>query len=423
MKSKINFLKFVLCLGDFLLMYFAILLALAIRYNDFSFLPGPRTQIFLFHFSFIHLIWLFILFLLDFYEIPSLKNLSEFFSHLIIFLFLAFLVGSVYFYVQPKIIISPKTILLMDVVFLAIFLYIWRLLISFLLKFFGFKQKILFLGSHLLLKEVLPEVLTRSEYKVLNKYEERPDLVILAFDKEDKERIKEIFSNFPLDLNYISLKDFYESLLQRVALDYIDETWFFENFKNKGKTYQFFKRLFDIVFSIIGLIVTGVLFPFVALGIKITSPGPIFYKQKRVGKNGKIFTLYKFRTMIKSAEINGPQWAVKNDSRITSFGKFLRSTHLDEFPQFFNILKGDISFVGPRPERPEFVERLKREIPFYDIRHLVKPGLTGWAQIKYKYGASVDEAKEKLKYELYYLKHRSFIFDLGIILKTIRYLF
>jgi len=310
----------------------------------------------------------------------------------------------------------------MDVIFLGIFVYLWRFLLCLLLKVFRFKQKILFLGNHPLLKEILPEVLTKSEYKVLDEYREKPDLVILAFDKEDKEKIKEIFSNFPLDLNYISLRDFYENLFQKVALDYIDEIWFFENFKNKGKTYQFFKRLFDVVFSVIGLVITAILFPFIALGIKITSPGPVFYKQKRVGEKGKIFTLYKFRTMVKDAEKNGPQWTVKNDSRITSFGRFLRATHLDEFPQFFNVLRGDASFVGFRPEALGLVEKFKKEIPFYDIRHLVKPGLTGWAQIKFPASASVGEAKEKLKYELYYLKHRSFILDLGIILKTIKHL-
>ncbi|MBZ9569449.1 sugar transferase, partial [Patescibacteria group bacterium] len=184
-----------------------------------------------------------------------------------------------------------------------------------------------------------------------------------------------------------------------------------------------FKRGFDILFSLFGLLITAILFPFIALAIKIDSPSPMFYSQKRVGKDGKIFTIYKFRTMKAGAEKEGPRWASSDDPRITRVGKVLRAIYIDEFPQFYNILKGDISFVGPRPERPEFVKQLKKKIPYYGVRHLVKPGFTGWAQINYHYGASVEEAREKLQYDLYYIKNRSFFLDLGIILKTIKIIF
>jgi len=157
-----------------------------------------------------------------------------------------------------------------------------------------------------------------------------------------------------------------------------------------------------------------------ALLIKMTSAGPAIYKQKRIGKNNKPFVLYKFRTMKNNQK--GPLWTDKNDERLTPIGRILRYTHLDELPQLYNILKGDISFIGPRPERSELVE-LYQKLPFYEIRHIIKPGLTGWAQVNYRPSASIKEAYEKLQYDIYYIKNRSLILDFLILLKTIRYLF
>ena len=255
--------------------------------------------------------------------------------------------------------------------------------------------------------------------------EERVNSIVFPLKFQMNEKlVQQIFANLPLKLNYISFPSFYESITKKVPLEAIDEIWFLENLsRGEKRIEEILKRTFDIFFSAIGLLITAILFPFIALAIKINSSGPIFYSQKRVGKDGKVFTLYKFRTMRADAEKTGPQWALPNDPRITRVGKVLRAIYLDEFPQFYNIFKGDISFVGPRPERPEFVNELKKEIPYYEIRHLIKPGFTGWAQINYHYGASVEEAKEKLQYELYYIKNHSFFLDLGIILKTIRIIF
>ena len=144
-----------------------------------------------------------------------------------------------------------------------------------------------------------------------------------------------------------------------------------------------------------------------------------FYTQERIGKNGKPFKIYKYRSMVKNAETDGAVWATKNDSRVTPFGRFLRTSRLDEFPQFINILKGDMSLIGPRPERPVFVKELSQVIPFYETRHIVKPGLTGWAQVKARYGSSVDDSLLKLQYDLFYIKHRSFMLDVNIIIKTL----
>jgi sugar transferase (PEP-CTERM system associated) len=181
------------------------------------------------------------------------------------------------------------------------------------------------------------------------------------------------------------------------------------------------KTALDFSLALSGLIILLPVMALIALAIKLDSVGPIFYRQERVGKNGKTFILLKFRSMKKDAEkATGPIWAEEGDKRVTWVGKILRKLRLDEIPQMINILRGEMSFVGPRPERPHFVEHLKDEIPFYDKRHAVKPGITGWAQIKYPYGASKNDALEKLKYELYYIKNMSLFFDLLVLFRTVK---
>lgn len=182
--------------------------------------------------------------------------------------------------------------------------------------------------------------------------------------------------------------------------------------------YRLVHRLFDICISIVGILLLVFLCPFLALINLFMNKGPLFYKQERVGRKAKTFNIYKFRSMVVNAESGGAVWANKNDSRITPFGRFLRKTRLDEFPQFINILLGQMSIIGPRPERPVFVSKLEEEIPFYPTRHIVKPGLTGWAQVNTSYSASVDESLVKLQYDLYYIKHRNLFLDLNIIVKT-----
>jgi len=178
------------------------------------------------------------------------------------------------------------------------------------------------------------------------------------------------------------------------------------------------KRWLDIASSALSLILSLPLCLFVALAIKLDSWGPVFYRQERVGQDGKTFTMLKFRSMRNDAEENGPKWAAINDDRITRVGRFIRKYRLDEIPQMINVLKGDMSFIGPRPERPIFVDKFAKEIPYYPQRHVVKPGISGWAQIRYPYGASKEDALEKLKYDLYYIRHFSIFFDISIILET-----
>lgn len=187
---------------------------------------------------------------------------------------------------------------------------------------------------------------------------------------------------------------------------------------NQNKLYLSFTRLLDVFISLIGLSFLLLITPFVLVLNLLGNRGPLLYRQERVGRNGKCFKIVKLRSMVKDAETKGAQWAIKDDVRITKFGKILRKSRLDEIPQFINVLKGDMSFIGPRPERPFFVEELNRKIPFYEIRHVVKPGLTGWAQVNARYASTEEDSLEKLQYDLYYIKRRNVFLDLRIFLKT-----
>jgi exopolysaccharide biosynthesis polyprenyl glycosylphosphotransferase len=242
-------------------------------------------------------------------------------------------------------------------------------------------------------------------------------------------------SNITIELNNVLLKliergysvkqytNVFEDLTYRIPVHLVEKD-FYKYFpfsrNNNNKLYIFINRSFDIIFSLIGLLLFLPIF-FIILLINIFwNKGPTFYTQKRIGKFGKAFKIYKLRSMIINAEKNGPVFAEKNDHRITSFGKLLRKSRLDEIPQLFNVLKNEMSIIGPRPERPEFVKELNKIMPFYETRHMTKPGLTGWAQINYNYGSSFEDSLIKLQYDLYYIKNRNIFIDLNIVLKTLK---
>ena len=213
-----------------------------------------------------------------------------------------------------------------------------------------------------------------------------------------------------------------EKMSGRIEVESLYPSWIvFGSGFRRSEIFRFSRRLISIVISLTGLILALPLIPLIMLAIKLDSEGPVLYEQARVGKAGRIFKVLKFRTMRVDAEAeSGPQWAGDNDPRVTRVGRFLRTSRLDEIPQLWCVLKGDMAFVGPRPERPEFVEWLSREIPYYNVRHMVRPGLTGWAQIKYKYGSTVEDAREKLQYDLFYMKNASIGLDLMIMFLTIK---
>src|SRR6185503_12351548 len=224
------------------------------------------------------------------------------------------------------------------------------------------------------------------------------------------------------NVTFDHLPSVYEEFTGKIAVDNLRPSWllFSEGFK-KTRLLLVAKRVLDLVCAAVGLTLLSPVMALVAAMVKLTSPGPVLYHQARVGKDGKLFTVHKFRSMRQDAEAKtGPVWAQASDPRITPIGGFLRRARLDELPQLWNVLLGDMSMVGPRPERPEFVAKLTEEIPFYGLRHTVRPGVTGWAQVSYTYGASVEDALEKLQYDLFYIKRMAVAFDLFVLFSTVK---
>ncbi len=214
----------------------------------------------------------------------------------------------------------------------------------------------------------------------------------------------------------------YESITQRIPVQYVARD-FYKYFpfsrSNSNKLYLLFVRLVEIAIATTGLLIGLFLLPFLIIGNLLANKGCLFYTQERVGQNGKVFKIYKLRSMVSNAEVGGAVFATVNDVRVTTFGKFLRKSRLDEVPQFINVLKGNMAIIGPRPERPVFVKEIAEMMPFYETRHILKPGLTGWAQVNYAYGECLQDSLIKLQYDLYYIKHRSIFLDLNIVVKTI----
>ncbi len=247
-------------------------------------------------------------------------------------------------------------------------------------------------------------------------------LVLAVTDEIDGELLQSLTDCLEHGVEIIPMPVLYEQLTGCVPVQYIGQNWRVTMPLTHPGTrglYPLMKRGMDIVLGSLGLLVLGVLLPFIALAISLDSPGPLFYRQRRLGKGGRLFTVYKFRSMVADAEPDGAHWAAERDPRVTRVGRMLRRAHIDEFPQFWNVFRGEMSAVGPRPERPEFVETLSRVIPFYRVRHAVKPGMAGWGLVRQGYGASTEDALVKLQYDLYYIKHQSLWLDLVILLKTL----
>ncbi|MBW6510316.1 MAG: TIGR03013 family PEP-CTERM/XrtA system glycosyltransferase [Desulfuromonadales bacterium] len=251
----------------------------------------------------------------------------------------------------------------------------------------------------------------------------RPQKMVIALaERRGNLPLKEIMHSKLRGVEVYDAATYYEHVSGCLMIEEMHPSSFIFNQRFRMTPFmRSYKRLFDVALSGIGLLITAPFFPFIALAIVLDSRGPVFYKQLRVGENEHEFFVYKFRTMSDGAENDsGAVWAQKNDPRVTRVGHFMRKTRIDEIPQLYNVFKGDMSFIGPRPERMTFVERLKESIPFYSTRHFVKPGVTGWAQVRYPYGASDEDALEKLRYDLYYIKNYSIALDFKIILDTIR---
>jgi sugar transferase (PEP-CTERM system associated) len=247
-------------------------------------------------------------------------------------------------------------------------------------------------------------------------------IIVALDDRRGKLPVKQFVSMKSQGIRIQDGLEFYEQMTGKIPVESLRlGTLVFSSGFRLSRFLTIYKRGGSVIISIVGLFFSLPLLPLITIAIKLTSPGPLFYRQKRVGRNGVTFYCYKFRTMRADAEADtGPTWAGDDDPRITWVGRFLRSTRMDEIPQLWNVLKGDMSLVGPRPERPEFTEWLKQEIPLYYLRDAIRPGITGWAQTRYKYGNSIEDAKEKLRYDLFYIKNMSPGLDILIIVNTIR---
>lgn len=247
-------------------------------------------------------------------------------------------------------------------------------------------------------------------------------LVLAITGKIRPELFQAILDCQEMGVEVIRMPALYESLLGRVPIEYLSADWLLTSFLDSVNLYDLYsplKRLLDILISLVGMAIGLILFPILAVIIRLDSPGPILYRQERSGKGGHPIGVWKYRTMVRNAEPDGEaRWASPEDPRVTRVGKWMRRTRLDEIPQFWNVLRGDMSLIGPRPERPEWIAQLEKQIPFYRARLLVQPGLTGWSQVNYGYVRTVEDTALKLEYDLYYIRHRSPILDLKILLRT-----
>lgn len=440
--------RFFLFLGDLFVLYLSLWLTIVVRYGlDMSALTSQALSQHFTPFTVIYFVWLITFYIIGLYDLNLARNNLNFFTNLLRAMTINAIVAVAFFYFIPYFGITPKTNLFIDIAVFSGLFIAWRqvynrLLLAnallnnlmiideteetrYLVKYIDEHPQLGFQIKKIVRPKEIELVFDLIEFVVQNKIQ----TIISAIDPhKDVNLVRNLYHCLPLNITLYELPTFYEKITGKVPVSAIEEVWFLENLmKEKKKVYEGLKRILDIFYALTLGIATLPLYPFIALAIKIDSKGPIFLKQKRVGENSQIFNAIKFRSMFAlapdgSAENNGAQWSQKNDPRVTKVGKFLRASRLDELPQLLNVLRGDMSFVGPRPERPEFVfgANLQRQIPFYQMRHLVKPGLTGWAQIKFKYGASVEDSVEKLQYDLFYIKNRSFTLDMQIALKTIK---
>jgi exopolysaccharide biosynthesis polyprenyl glycosylphosphotransferase len=411
----------------------------------------PKAELWQNHlapFSAVFVVWIIIFYIAGLYNLRLAVNNANFFRLTARSLGVAGLLSLAFFYLTPQINIAPKRNLLIYIAVFFIIFYLWRRLYNSLLKSYLPKSKIAIIGLNNLARELVEEFNQKPHlgYRVafvidgeentnaLNNIpiikdtnnlenlikEKNIDTIVFADSPRESDELRtSLFECLPLKINYISLHHFYENITGKIPVESINKMWFLENLSEGRKNaYDAFKRFCDIMLALCFLIITIIFWPFIALIIKLESEGPVFFKQARAGKNNTPFKILKFRSMANAENDYSP--TISNDKRVTKFGSILRKTRIDELPQIINILKGEMSFIGPRPERPELIEGLEKQIPFYKERMLVKPGATGWDQISGEYHSpSYEDSLKKIQYDLFYIKNRSVYLDLSIILKTV----
>ncbi len=389
------------------------------------------------------------LYFLDLYDLRQPGSTAETFIRMLqSFGIGSILLGCLYF-LFPSIMISTK-VLWGCYLFICLTLLAWRSLYYLILEKKLFVRDVILVGTGETAGEIIREIRQNQEtgfnIKALIgstnpvfEHDDIPVITSLADIANDSvlNRIDQIVvalddrrGNMPIaDLLSNKLRgriiedsiSFYEAITGKILVEKVNPAWLiFSDGFNYGRMTYLVKRVLDLTLAIIGIILTLPVTLITVLLIKLESPGPVFYKQQRVGERGENFYVIKFRSMRQDAEKNGAVWASQNDTRVTRIGNFIRKVRIDEIPQMWNVIRGQMSFVGPRPERPIFVEQLVQKLPYYSLRHAARPGITGWAQICYPYGASVEDALRKLEYDLYYIKHQSFFLDLLIIFRTVK---
>ena len=438
--------KIMLLAGDIILLYVSLVLMFSLSREE-----SIRSNYFMEHveaFSLLFVLWVIVFYIWNLYKL----DLESYIGNYIKATITNVIIGVIYFYSVPFVHISPKTNLLLVVLFFTVLFIGWRTLAYRLLALIRPYYRVVLLGMDEHMESLAARLLDRrgSNYELyacikmdgheipsflyeagvrveeditaLEEFRSSPHPVkVVVSDSLYPRILKELYRYLNDKISFYFVANFWEEAEEQIPIYATNELWFLDNLRDIDKgEYELLKKVFDKLLALLILPLLAFVYLIAGAAIKINSKGPVMFTQRRVGKNRTEFTLYKFRTMRADAEKDGtPRWATKGDERITFVGNILRRSRLDELPQVFNILRGEMSFIGPRPERPEFVGPLSERIPHYNLRHLVRPGLTGWAQVHYEYASSEEETAIKLSYDLYYVKNRSLILDIKIALKTI----
>ncbi len=385
----------------------------------------------------------------ELYEIKKTFSVTDVIARIILSIFFSFAILLSFYYLAPSFTYEIG-ILTLSLTAFGIFQYSWHANYRAIIRFPGFARRVLILGTGPLARQIGAIINTSNGNYVLAGYlncSSEPvtvpggaivgnnnNLLETAIRQKAHEIVVSLSERrgvFPLEsmlickmrgIEVVEAPAFYEKMTGKLLLEYINPSWLiFSTGFRVTSILRMIKRFKDLVIALVGLLFSLPLLLLIAILIKMDSPGPVFFRQERVGERDVNFTLFKFRSMRQDAEkMTGAVWASENDPRVTRIGGLLRKSRLDEIPQLLNVLKGDMSLVGPRPERPEFTRDLKKIIPYYSERHYVKPGITGWAQVSYPYGASDEDSFEKLRYDMYYIKNWSLSFDLMILLETMK---
>ncbi len=377
-------------------------------------------------------LWIIVLFVFNFYDIQKSRPNVIFLRNFSFAGIVMLAVGFVFFYLNPITAIAPKTNLLLFIGFSLLIILGWRRLFYGITKS-SIHTRCAIICEHPLGKNLSNTLTTNPElgiacigiYNSLSHFSHsNPEVDLIIIDTRDRYQAQELSELLATHIEIIDITEAYERILYKIPVDLVTHDWIIHSIKKRtDQIYEIISRALGIIVATVIIIVTLPVTFITALLIKLTDKGPVFYHQTRTGLHNQSFEVYKFRSMIIDSEKNGAVWAGTHDNRITPIGKIIRKLHIDEIPQMWNIIRGDIGLVGPRAERPEFVTELEQQIPYYSMRHTIRPGFTGWAQIKFRYARSIADSQEKFEYDLYYIKNRNIFMDLGIIIKTVQIIF